>query len=320
VPRFLKIFFHDNCLDGAASAALFADFYRARHGGDVTVSLQGVQHKQGDPFAGLALDADDNACVDFRFSPSPRMNWWFDHHVSAFQPPELRAQFEADRSGQKFYDPEARSCTKFEAQVLARDFGYGLPEAFGELVHWADIIDGAQFPTPAMAVELAEPALQLMTWIENNGDPALTHRFIGALGHRPLAAIAAEPWVTEPLRPLLDAHRRNLELIRSRARCDRGVIFFDLTGDPTTAYNKFIPYYLFPGERYTVGVTRTESRVKISVGSNPWARETRTHNIAAICERYGGGGHPVVGAVSLPEGEVEKTRQIAAEIAAELRS
>jgi len=319
VARTLQIYFHDNCFDGAASAALFGAFYRSREPG-AEISLFGVQHKPGDPFAGLPLAGDDNACVDFRYCASPQMTWWFDHHVSAFQPPELRAHFEADTSGQKFFDPESKSCTKFEARVMADRLGFALPESFAELVHWADIIDGAQFPSAAMAVELAEPALRLMTWIENNSEPPLTHRFIGELGQRPLAAIAAEPWVTGPLAPLLEAHRRNIELIRGRGSCRDGIAYFDLTGDRVTAYNKFIPYFLFPEARYTVGVTRTDTRVKISVGSNPWARPERAHNIAVICERYGGGGHPVVGAVSLPPGDVERALTIAAEIRAELTS
>jgi len=45
----------------------------------------------------------------------------------------------------------------------------------------------------------------------------------------------------------------------------------------------------------------------------------RTHKINEICERYGGGGHPVVGAVSLPRAELERARTIAAEIVAELQ-
>jgi hypothetical protein len=77
---------------------------------------------------------------------------------------------------------------------------------------------------------------------------------------------------------------------------------------------------LFPGCRYTVGLTGGASRVKISVGSNPWPPTPRTHNIAAICERYGGGGHPVVGAVSLPPGDVDRARTIAREIVAELQT
>src|SRR5512138_341644 len=75
----LKILFHDNCFDGAASAAVFAAFFRSQQGG-VDVRYGGVQHKQGDAFPPDALDGDVNACVDFRYSPSPRLDWWFDHH------------------------------------------------------------------------------------------------------------------------------------------------------------------------------------------------------------------------------------------------
>jgi nanoRNase/pAp phosphatase (c-di-AMP/oligoRNAs hydrolase) len=46
----------------------------------------------------------------------------------------------------------------------------------------------------------------------------------------------------------------------------------------------------------------------------------RTHDISAICQRYGGGGHPAVGAVSLPAGRAEEARRIGAEIAGTLRT
>jgi len=55
------------------------------------------------------------------------------------------------------------------------------------------------------------------------------------------------------------------------------------------------------------------------VGSNPWAPRPRTKNIAEICERYGGGGHAVVGAVSLAPGEVELGRRYMKEIIEELQ-
>jgi nanoRNase/pAp phosphatase (c-di-AMP/oligoRNAs hydrolase) len=67
-------------------------------------------------------------------------------------------------------------------------------------------------------------------------------------------------------------------------------------------------------------VTRGARRSKISVGSNPWARVPRTHNIAEVCERYGGGGHPVVGAISFAPEEVERARAVADEIVAEFTS
>ena len=315
----LKIFFHDSCFDGAASAAVFADFYRTVVDPEAVVVLQGVQHQAGDPFAGHDLDGDDNACVDFRYSPSERMTWWFDHHASAFQPSELRAHFEANKTGQRFYDPTSKSNTKFQVACLRDHFGYELPAGFDEVVHWADIIDGAQFASASVAVELAEPAMRIMTWLENNRDPERTHQLIRTLGQQPLGAIAAAPWIAEPLAPLLETHRRNIDVIGECATVDDGVVFFDLVEAGATSFNKFIPYFLFPEAQYTVGLLRTPDRVKISVGSNPWSPVPRRHNIAALCERYGGGGHPVVGAVSLGPDEVVRGRQVAREVCEALR-
>ena len=313
----LKILFHDNCFDGAAAAALFAAFYRERIDAAAEVVYKGLQHRSGDPFPADAFDGDENVCVDFRYSASPRLGWWFDHHVSAFVTPADRASFAADTSGRKFYDPDARSCTKMEAGVLAAKFGFSAGR-FQELIDWAELIDGALFPDARTAVELEAPALRLMTWVENNKDRALTVRYIEDLQRAGLAEIASQDYVTGRLEPLLARHRRAIEIIGTRAVEKDGIVCFDLSEDGIEAHNKFIAYMLHPDCRYTVGVTRASGRMKVSVGFNPWSKLPREHNIAAICERYGGGGHPVVGAVSLPPGEVERARQVAREIVAEL--
>ena len=84
------------------------------------------------------------------------------------------------------------------------------------------------------------------------------------------------------------------------------MVFFDLAGYDMEGYNKFIPYYLFPDSTYTVSVSPSSFRTKISVGSNPWAPAAPKHNLATICERYGGGGHARVGAISLEPGPWRK--------------
>jgi hypothetical protein len=313
----LKVLYHDNCFDGAASAAVFARFYVEAVDPTAEVAYLGVQHKTGDPFPPGAFDGDVNACVDFRFSPSPRLHWWFDHHVSAFQPSEDRAVFLADASGKKFYDPAARSCTKFMTGVLRERFGWSSPR-FEELVTWADLIDGAQFPDARTAVALEAPALRIMTWLETEKDPALRIRLIRDFEEKTIAEVAAEPYIAGALAPILERHRQAIEIIRGRANESHGVVFFDLLDTGIDVHNKFIAYMLHPECRYTVGLTRSPARVKISVGSNPWAKEKRTHDIAAICQRYGGGGHPVVGAISLLPGQEERARDIAREIVAEL--
>lgn len=318
MTKLVKVLYHDNCFDGAASASLFQRFYLDRIDDGAEFRFSGTAHGLGDVYDPDSFDGDVNAVVDFRYSANPRLDWWFDHHVSAFTSDKDEAHFKQAENPRHFFDPTARSCTKFLAETCRRVHGWDYGK-HGELVHWADIIDGAQFESPKAAVELAEPALRLMTWVENNHDPQLKLRFIRELGGRPLGEIAAEPYVTDALGPILERHTRSVDVFRARARLDHGVVDFDVSAEDLDGFNKFIPYYLYPECHYVVGVSQTPSRAKVSVGSNPWYAGRRTVNIAQICERYGGGGHPVVGAVSLKAGQVDRAREIAAEIAAELR-
>ncbi len=313
----LKVLFHDNCFDGAASGGLFARFYRLHVRRDAEVRFLGLAHGGPEVFPEGSFDADEHAVVDFRYSPRPELTWWFDHHVSAFVSGAEQAHFDTAQNERHFYDPKARSCTKFLTDTLAARHGFD-PTPHAELVRWADIIDGAQFPSAEVAVELEEPALLLMTWVEHNQDLGLKERFIADIVSRPFAEIVAEDYVRTPLEGLLDRHRKSIDVFRRRARLEGDVVTFDLTGDDIEAHNKFIAYYLFPQCRYTVGLTRMPKRLKISVGSNPWPVRPRTHDIARICERYGGGGHPVVGAISLPADQLERARVVMHEVIAEL--
>jgi hypothetical protein len=79
-----------------------------------------------------------------------------------------------------------------------------------------------------------------------------------------------------------------------------------------------VTYALWPKSAYSVLLSRSTSKCKLSIGYNPWSSTPRTHNIAAICERHGGGGHPVVGAISLPAADVERAQKLARAIAEEL--
>jgi hypothetical protein len=316
----LKVLYHGNCFDGCASAALFARFFVEREGGAAGgVRYAPMQHQQGNPFAPDAFDGEVNACVDFRFSASPRLHWWFDHHASAFPTAADRAAFERDATGRKFWDPAAPSCTGFVARTLAERFGWRADD-LAYLVRWADVVDAARFPSPAVAVRLEEPALRIMTLLEATRDPALPTRVIEAMQRRPLAEIAAEPWVAGPLVPVLERHLAAVEIVRRAARLEDGVVVVDLADTGVESSNKFIAYDLFPEAAYAVVVSRDAKRTKVSVGSNPWARPPRAHDISKLCERYGGGGHPVVGAVSLPPDRLDDARRVAREIAAALRT
>ncbi len=197
--------------------------------------------------------------------------------------------------------------------TVARDkFGFERRD-LDELIRWADIIDGAQYPDAKTAVELGAPAMKLTLVIEAGGD-GVSEKMIRWMAHRPLGEIAAEPEIEALFAPLYRRHMESIDIIRERARCDRGVVFFDLVGCGHEGYNKFIPYYLCPYSIYTVSVLISSFRAKVSVGSNPWAPREPRLNLATICEQYGGGGHARVGAISFEPGELERARKAAAEI------
>lgn len=315
----VRVFFHGKCFDGTSSAALFSRFYRERICNGVDFQFTGLVHRAGALFDEREFDGDENAIVDFKYSASPKITWWFDHHQSAFLTPEDAEHYRIHDQSQKFYDPEFKSCTKFLAHVAQEKFGFD-PAPVAELIHWADIIDGAQFESPQQAVEMAEPAMKLTMAIESTNDPDFLPRLIPFLVAEPLAQVIQEPFVASLIPPLMDRHRKSIDIIRRHSECRQGTIYFDISDYDLEGYNKFIPYYLHPESVYSIGLSRSSFRVKVAVGSNPWTRKENMVNLAKICERYGGGGHARVGAISFPPDEAEEARRAAHDIVEELRA
>src|SRR3989454_3136973 len=313
----LRVLYHGHCFDGVASAATFTRFYQERIHPGSDIHYGGLLHRPGNLFDEAMFDGDENAIVDFKYSPSEKLTWWFDHHQSAFLTPEDEAHFRADRSGQKFLDASRKSCTEFIADVAQTEFGFDAGP-LRDLVHWAHVIDGALYDSAAQCVELKEPALQLMQVIEGEPDEHFIEGIICDLTEKSLGEVATSAEVGVRFQPILELHRETLEAIRRKAIYEKGVVQFDLVDEGYEGFNKFIPYYLFPDATYTVALTRAPQRTKISVGSNPCAPRPRRHNIATICELYGGGGHGVWGGMSFAPDEGEEGRAVIREIVEEL--
>ncbi len=309
----VKVLFHDACFDGAVSAAVFSRFFSECISKEATFTYQGLSHKSGGGIEENLLDGDVNAVVDFRYSSSKKLHWWFDHHASAFPSEKDREHFNSDKTGKKFYDPVAKSCAGFLCRIAKEQFRFDGRD-LAELVHWADIIDGALFPDAQTAVRLEHPALKLMLVLEANPGAALIPKIIEDIQCKDFQTILEAPYVAQALKPLFQKHLASIELVRSRAALNNGVVFVNLADKEIDSLNKFIAYDLFPEAVYSVVVLRYPQRSKISVGSNPWKREQRTHDLSKICERYGGGGHPAVGAISYPTAEIQRALQTAQEI------
>lgn len=314
----VRVLYHDHCFDGAASAAFVTRFLQNRFYPAAEFFYTGLAHRADQLFEHSLFDGDVNAIVDFKYSTDPNLTWWFDHHQSAFLSPEDAEHFRHDTSGRMLFDPSYRSCTKFISTVAKDRYGFEAPD-LEELVTWADIVDGALYENAQTAVEMNAPAMKLTLVIEGSKGSALVQKIIREMQHSTLEKIVAEPEIQASYNALYEKHLRTIDIIRGAGDCDRGVIYFDLVESGVDGYNKFIPYYLFPDSAYTVSVSTSSFRTKVSVGSNPWVREPLRHNLATICERYGGGGHPKVGAISFPTGAVGQARKAAAEIRDELK-
>ena len=111
-----------------------------------------------------------------------------------------------------------------------------------------------------------------------------------------------------------------MDVLRDRIESRDGTLFFDVTDHELEGYNKFVPYYLHPESVYSIGLSKSSFRVKVSVGSNPWAPSPPVVNLAKVCERYGGGGHARVGAISFDVTQHAAARRAAQEIVEELRA
>ena len=314
----VRLCFHDRCFDGTASAALFYRFYREKFDASAEFGFTGMTHRAAQPWEDGLFDGNENVIVDFKYSSSPKVTWWFDHHQSAFLTPADAEDFHRRSPEHMFYQPDYKSCTKLIAAVAKEKFAFDTAP-LTELIHWGDIIDGAQYSTPQAAVELAEPATQLALVIEAAPENGLPARIIQDLAYRPLREMVQLPLVAKHLGSLLERHRRSIEILRERIEARDGVIFFDVSDLDLEGYNKFIPYLLHPECVYSVSVSASAARAKVSLGTNPWNQATATQNLASLAEKYGGGGHPRVSAISFDPGDLARAREVARDLVAKLR-
>lgn len=310
---------HGHCFDGLASAVVFTRLARQNGAEKAEFVYRTCGYGAGQTRADeTVLVGDENAILDYRYTASDKLSWYFDHHRTAFQSDDDRRHFEARvGSGRFFYDASESSCTKLICDVGERKFGVSRA-GLEELVHWADTVDSARFESADQAVSRADPVMQLVSVVEHYGDDALYAQLVPELSTKPLSEVARSKMIANRYRPLGKKHERFVERVRENSQLLGRVVFVDLTQTVLETVGKFVTYALFPNSVYSVMVGLLKNGPKISVGYNPWSGQPRDADISAICARYGGGGHPVVGAISFSLRELDKARAIARSIADEL--
>ncbi len=309
---------HGHCFDGMASAALFTRLYQeVRGSAGFEAKYRSCGYGPGmSAVPPQWLDGDENAILDFRYTKAPKLTWYFDHHVTGFGSAEER-EAAGGPEQQVFYDPGYGSCTKLIADVGAERFGVPR-EPLADLVRWADLIDAARFASAEAAVDRSEPVLQLASVVEHHGDGPFLAAVVPKLLERPVGEVARDPEILRLWGPIAAAQEAYVARVRRAAKVMGRVVLVDLSDAPLDVAGKFVTYALYPQCVYSVTLLRTKQHHKLSVGYNPWSGVERAHDIAAICKRYGGGGHPVVGAASFPLGALDAARAAATAVAVEL--
>jgi hypothetical protein len=310
---------HGHCFDGLSSAVVFTRLQK-----ELGAQAASFEYRTCGYGAGQAraeekqLTGEQNAILDYRFCASEKLSWYFDHHRTAFGSEQDREYFESRKSnGQFFFDSAYSSCTKLIADLARERFGVAMPD-LAELVKWADLVDSARFASAEDAVSRTSPIMQLVSVVEHYGDDAFFKDLVPALLTRPLAEVAASKAVINRYKPLGKKHERFVTRVQQKSERVGRVVFVDLTESVLESVGKFVTYALFPDSVYSVVVGLLKNGPKISVGYNPWSGRPLDTDISAICARYGGGGHPVVGGISFPSAALDEARKVARSIALEL--
>ena len=228
--------------------------------------------------------------------------------------------FPPDTTGRKALRPEFQIVHRVHPRRGMRTNSDFARRIWTNLVEWANIIDGAQYPDAKTAVELGAPAMKLTLVIEGSKGSGIVQKIIGWMQRQQLAEIVERDRGAGAIRAALPAASGFDRVDRRRARQeDGGVVYFDLTGYEIEGYNKFIPYYLFPECTYTVSVMPRASAQRSRWDRIPGPRSSRSTIWRQSASVMAAAGMPRVGAISLEPGALEKARAVAAEIVTELK-
>ncbi len=324
-PRQIVVATHGHCFDGMASAALFSRLLQHLRP-DEARAYKILSCGYGPNMSTVPegwLDGEENAILDFRYTPTPRLHWYFDHHLTAFTNDAERAAALArvpaskEAAPQVYHDATYGSCTRLLADISTRVYGADVSD-LSDLVRWAEMIDTASFASAADAVRRDEPVLQLASVVEQHGDRAFLERVVPMLAARSVEDVARDRWVQDLFSPIAKLYETLAERVKARSRQVGRVVMTDLGDAPMEISAKFMSYALYPEAMYSVTLSRGKQHYKLAVGYNPWCGSPIRHNIATICKRYGGGGHPVVGAATFKLPDEALARAAAEDVVREL--
>ncbi len=241
--------------------------------------------------------------------------YWLDHHVSGGQFPGLTPSNVGQLVPKEViavWDTTAISTpglmrTHYERIGLLRES----VARYETLVDYAEIVDGALYPSAAMSSDVSSPPVQLAMLFGSQHPSLHKVRFYRKL----LGDLAAAP-TQEPLQalrndPLYQAvltyeaeqmgqRRLGYARVGRQDACARVAIFdFRLAPEAWCGMARFVPYDLAPQAHWAIHVSPPDASgwCSLTCGENPWCRPPAESVVSLgelFAQHFGGGGHSFV--------------------------
>jgi hypothetical protein len=258
----------------------------------------------------------------------PECSLWFDHHITntdswlrhigASSPKTQDPTIVPGKGGFRLAPSAARVVYEYYAteggrrQATGNRVKEGLKilqsERMKTLLEETDKID-AGLLTPEDVLRPAGYVLISMTLDGKRAeDKPYWLRLIDLLRDAPLDEVLRDSEVRRRCREILDAQETLKKILLERTTLKGNVIVVDLRGaGEIPDGNRFLLYTLFPAGNISLKIADDPQRpntTAISVGYNIFNTTSKV-NVGALMEKYGGGGHRVVGSCRMPAREAE---------------
>jgi hypothetical protein len=254
----------------------------------------------------------------------PNCSLWFDHHITNTTPQfdrpimpgkgGFRLAPSAARVVYEYYDEISKPGDPAAAERLA----FLNSDRMKYLLEETDKIDAGKLTREDVLNPQGYVLISMTTDGRNAGDEPYWLRVIELLREATLENMLKDSEVQRRCQAVLNEQEQLRKILLERTSLKGNVIYADLRGiDKIPDGNRFLVFTLFPEGNIQVKVSDDSQRANttaISVGYNIF-NPTSKVNVGELLQRYGGGGHKVVGSCRVANDKAEQAiREIVAAV------
>jgi hypothetical protein len=242
----------------------------------------------------------------------PACSLWFDHHITNTTP-EFSTPIVRGKGGFRLAPSAARVVYEYytdpsDPESAAR-LAFLNSDRLTYLLHETDRIDAGKLEPDDVLNPQGYVLISMTTDGRNAGDEPYWLRVIGLLRDCSLEEMLRDPEVARRCQQIRNEQEQLRRILLEHGRMKDNVIYVDVRGvRDIPDGNRFLVFTLFPQANIQVKVAddkQREQTTSISVGYNIF-NTTSDVNVGELLQRYGGGGHRVVGSCRVPNDKAEQ--------------